>query len=269
MYKFFSSLIWAIVYALIYFIVMNASGFFVSFIYSITGYARRTNPLTCFLNLNKTSYFLAIIVSLILFILVTKVRNRKFFDFCGFKNADNKLYLYCIFLTLGLIPVITMVTIFLSLIFKSYGGTSKVLELFTHDPIMVLFLVIFIPIMEEIVFRGLILNEIISKTKNYILAILIQGALFGILHGNIVQGIYAFLLGIVLGFIAYSFHSIYPGIIMHCVFNLMGSIVMVKLANITSNAYFNSVFMYIIFLAEFICLFIAVVFLYKELVTSG
>lgn len=259
-----NSLIWSMLYVFIYFVLMNIIGIFILYVFKLTGYAQNANPLTLFLSFNKILYFVVITISIALFVMITRARNRKFLDFCGFKSTDNKLLFYCVILILGLMPVISIITSFLSSFFKSYGNTSNSLQLMTRDPIMILFMIIFIPIIEEIIFRGLILNEIISSTKNFKLAIIFQAILFGIVHGNIVQSTYAFILGLVLGAVAYFFQSIYLSIVMHCVFNLMGSIVMVKISTMTNSIYLNQIFVIIVFIIEFICLKMAISYLHKE-----
>jgi len=266
MKKIINSLIWALVYALIYFAVINIVGLLISYTFMLTGYVRNMNPLTLFLSFNKILYLFVIIISTSLFITITKARGRKFLDFCGFKKTDNKLLFYCIVLTLGLMPVVYIITNFLNLFFRSYDKTSNMLQILTIDPIMILFVVIFLPIMEEIIFRGLILNEVASSTKSFALAVIIQAFLFGVIHGNIVQGVYAFILGLVLGGVVYIFQSIYLSIIMHCVFNLMGSIIMVKISTLTKSVYLNRIFVIISFVIEFICLIIAISHLHKEVI---
>ncbi len=82
------------------------------------------------------------------------------------------------------------------------------------------------PIGEEILFRGLIqkytlifFNKLMNKIA-VICTILFQALLFGIYHGNIIQGIYAFVMGILLGFLAAKFGSLIPGIIFHIAINV-------------------------------------------------
>lgn len=53
---------------------------------------------------------------------------------------------------------------------------------------------IILPIIEEVIFRGLIFNRI-KYQYNYIAAIIISSIAFGIYHGNITQGIYATVMG--------------------------------------------------------------------------
>ncbi|MBD5096909.1 MAG: CPBP family intramembrane metalloprotease [Lachnospiraceae bacterium] len=81
------------------------------------------------------------------------------------------------------------------------------------------------PIAEEILFRGLIQKYVgkffhgIMDKGAVLCTVLFQALLFGIYHGNVVQGVYAFVLGILLGFLAVRFNSLIPGIIFHISIN--------------------------------------------------
>jgi membrane protease YdiL (CAAX protease family) len=70
------------------------------------------------------------------------------------------------------------------------------------------------PVLEEVIFRGFIFNELkknISTTK----AIGIQAFLFGLLHLNLIQGSYAFLLGLFFAYIYLWTESILGPITLH------------------------------------------------------
>lgn len=86
------------------------------------------------------------------------------------------------------------------------------------------------PLVEEIVFRGLILNYLRRAGIGLILSIVIQAVLFGVYHGNLVQGVYAAILGIVLGYLAIRYNSLAAPMFMHFCFNLFGT-VLVDLEN--------------------------------------
>ncbi|WP_072525788.1 CPBP family intramembrane glutamic endopeptidase [Clostridium sp. Marseille-P3244] len=81
------------------------------------------------------------------------------------------------------------------------------------------------PLVEEIVFRGLILKYLERAGACFIVANLIQALLFGIFHMNIVQGIYTCLLGFLLGYMAYRYDSILAPMITHALFNLFGTLI--------------------------------------------
>ena len=75
------------------------------------------------------------------------------------------------------------------------------------------------PIGEELLFRGII-QQYLSCVMNTYIAIFLQGLLFGLYHGNIIQGVYAFILGATLGFIVHKTHSVLYGIILHMTINI-------------------------------------------------
>lgn len=85
--------------------------------------------------------------------------------------------------------------------------------------VMLLAVMFAAPIGEEFLFRGLIFRYSKRCLPPWI-AIVFQALLFGVYHGNLIQGVYAFLLGIVLGLLAYKFKSVLPGIILHMVINI-------------------------------------------------
>jgi membrane protease YdiL (CAAX protease family) len=78
--------------------------------------------------------------------------------------------------------------------------------------------VIFAPICEELIFRGIILNQY-SKKYSFVLANIIQAGLFAILHLDINVFIFHFYFGIILGLVA-KYLSLYSSMIIHSLNNL-------------------------------------------------
>jgi membrane protease YdiL (CAAX protease family) len=74
------------------------------------------------------------------------------------------------------------------------------------------------PVFEEILFRGLIFGEL-RKVTQVRAALFIQAVLFGVYHLDIIQGSYAFLIGILLGYVYYRSNSILAPIIVHAAVN--------------------------------------------------
>ena len=67
----------------------------------------------------------------------------------------------------------------------------------------VILIMIVAPFLEEWIFRGAILRQLQPYGVNF--AIVTQATLFGLWHGNLYQGVFAFLLGLVLGYVAVHF----------------------------------------------------------------
>lgn len=85
--------------------------------------------------------------------------------------------------------------------------------------VMLISVFLLAPIGEELLFRGVLLGYC-KRCMPVAFAILLQGLLFGIYHNNLVQGIYAFVLGSVLGLLAHNKKSVIPGILLHSAINI-------------------------------------------------
>lgn len=91
--------------------------------------------------------------------------------------------------------------------------------------------VILAPLGEELVFRGVAFfyaGKAVSGMKNprmaFWIANCIQALLFGVYHMNLVQGLYAFFIGLALGYLCQKYHSLIPGMLAHLVFNGMSTL---------------------------------------------
>ena len=74
------------------------------------------------------------------------------------------------------------------------------------------------PILEEVVFRGLVHTRL-SKGMSRGVAVALSAIIFGLAHGNIVAFVYAGLFGVVLALLLEKTGSIIPGIFAHAAFN--------------------------------------------------
>ena len=89
---------------------------------------------------------------------------------------------------------------------------------------MFIYAVILGPVCEELVFRGVTMR-LVRRALPFWAANLMQAVLFGIFHMNWIQGIYAFVLGLVLGWICEKGGSIYFSMFFHILFNFWGTII--------------------------------------------
>lgn len=106
-----------------------------------------------------------------------------------------------------------------------YQYFSTLMEQMTRDPAtLIVIAVIFAPLFEEIVFRGIIQKGLINKGWRPRYAILISALAFGLIHGNPWQFIGAILLGSVLGLVYYKTKSLLLPILLHAFNNLCSAI---------------------------------------------
>jgi len=78
--------------------------------------------------------------------------------------------------------------------------------------------IIMAPIVEEIVFRGLVLSRLKKAMKLWV-AIIISSLIFGLLHGQLIWIIYAFALGILMAAVAERTKSVGASVVLHVAFN--------------------------------------------------
>ena len=90
--------------------------------------------------------------------------------------------------------------------------------LISNSVFMILCVCILAPIGEELIFRGLTMR-IMEKAIPWQAAMIIQAILFGIYHMNLIQGIYAALLGLIFGYVAHRYGSVIPGMLLHMAVN--------------------------------------------------
>ena len=90
-----------------------------------------------------------------------------------------------------------------------------------------LYMVICAPILEEYVFRKLIVDRTVQYGQG--VAVVLSGLMFGLFHGNLNQFAYAFLLGLFLAFLYVKTGELKVTIGLHMCINFMGAIVSVLL----------------------------------------
>lgn len=95
--------------------------------------------------------------------------------------------------------------------------------------------VILAPLAEELLFRGVTMKKA-QKIMPFMAANVLQAVLFGIYHMNWIQGVYAFVLGMILGFTAEYFHSIWASILLHAFVNGSAEVLSLLPAWVTETA---------------------------------
>lgn len=120
----------------------------------------------------------------------------------------------------GCIVLTIVLTVMAMIIPQAFTSYNVMMEQLTDNTMIfsVLYVVLIGPISEEFIFRGAILDRFYLAFPFYI-ANALQAALFGIYHGNLIQGLYAFCLGFILGLLRKKTGSIISCILTHIIFN--------------------------------------------------
>ena len=158
--------------------------------------------------LSSRQLYLSLILGIIFIPLLYK-------DYKKYKIKQNKIN-YLTVIILGII---------LSLIYNVFAYYLNFLlntSLFDNNSNLIVTLIstgLIGPIIEELMFRGIIYNELKNKYSN-MKAILITTIFFAVIHFNIIQIIYTFALGFILIFVYEKYKNIKAAIALHMASNI-------------------------------------------------
>ena len=99
----------------------------------------------------------------------------------------------------------------------------------TSAMIMFFHKVVIAPLFEEFWFRGMVLQSLRPYGNGF--AIFVSSLLFGITHANLEQFFYTTAIGIILGYVAVQTGSVITSTVMHAMFNSVGAIASLFIAN--------------------------------------
>ena len=94
-----------------------------------------------------------------------------------------------------------------------------------HGGWSILMLVVQAPVMEEVLFRGILLESVRSKHSAG-RAIVVSALMFGVIHLIPQQVVNAFVIGLILGYIYVRTESLWPVIVIHALNNAMAYVIM-------------------------------------------
>ena len=107
---------------------------------------------------------------------------------------------------------------------EEYLHLIEDLNLDLSDWLVVVLTVVLAPINEECIMRGIIFRYLKNNIP-VIASVLISAVYFGIFHLNLIQGVYAAVLGIFMAYLAHKYKSIIASMVFHAVFNGLNFII--------------------------------------------
>ncbi|CAH2214751.1 CPBP family intramembrane glutamic endopeptidase [Tepidibacter aestuarii] len=141
------------------------------------------------------------------------------------RSISKKYYIYTILIVLGLRIVFdNSIGILVDQVPVNESIEEAFNELFRYPVIAMISICVVAPIYEEIIYRGIILKGL-SRKYNDNIAVILSSLLFAVMHMNLHQGINAFLLGVVFGYLYLKTKSIYITMFAHFINNGIGIIV--------------------------------------------
>ncbi|MGM9973339.1 MAG: lysostaphin resistance A-like protein [Clostridiaceae bacterium] len=169
-----------------------------------------------------SSYINLLIITQLLFLLTPvlvyfAVTGDDFYEVLSLRRLKFKDLCLVILIALAAQPVSWFLSYLSNLFFN-----NDVADLFGSIGIypywMLLIVLAVVPaVCEELAIRGVVLHG--YKKEPLLVAAIITGGIFGMLHLNPQQFLYTFILGVLFGYLVRITHSIFSGIIAHFVFN--------------------------------------------------
>lgn len=171
--------------------------------------------------------FAYLLVPVIVFSLMLKIKGKSLKKIINFNFKRERFWVYIV-ISFFVIEFANYATIIFVKVIKLIHIKSSMPNFNCGDTALSIFLSIIsiavVPaIAEEFVFRGAILN--LLKPYGGKFAILASSLLFGLLHGNVEQSVFAFLTGLYFAYVAYKTESIVPSVIMHFLNNFSSLVI--------------------------------------------
>lgn len=156
-----------------------------------------------------------IIIPALLFLLFSKSRWSEALGFHKIRISSALMIVLFTFLVMPLTTVLNAV----SMLFTENAVASMEEEILgVAFPVMLFMIGIFGPFCEEFVFRGVIYRGYLKSGSKF-RAILLSALLFGLMHMNVNQAIYAFAIGILLALLMEATGSLWAPALCHMIFN--------------------------------------------------
>lgn len=184
--------------------------------YIVSGFVNR------FIYLETGSYNFVIIVSQATLILPTAIymawKRMNIAEAIRFKGIPISNVVLLVIFAYLISPLMQLIN-GLSMIYVKNNTATVMTEVAEKNSIFLsLFLIAFIPaVFEEMVYRGLIYNT--YRKVTVVGGVLLSGFLFGVMHGNINQFSYAFVMGLIFALVIEATDSILSTMIIHLVIN--------------------------------------------------
>ncbi len=232
MKRFFSSLGKALCYGLLFFVLQLIAVFMLSI---VSGMASALSGLFVFAaiemwiteNLVALSTILSCLFLICVLLLFFAARRKRFSRELGFAHVYAPMtalfhpfaagFGMCILATfaISVIPFPDSVTA----VYEQYAG-----QVAGGNPFwMFLATVLFAPLSEEILFRGLIYSRM-KQGMPALLAALLSALIFGVMHGTLLHLVYTVPMGLILCLFYEKYGSLWAAIALHMGFNLCGSV---------------------------------------------
>ena len=209
-----------------------------------------------------TQTFLSVAMFILPLGVILYGEHFKLSELVSFKKPNKEHFLPSVLMCVGITAFANIVTNILTSLFNSFGIPVSAPDIETPKGILG-FIVTFIAIaitpalVEELAMRGVVMGSLKRYGKGF--AIGVSAIIFGMMHGNLSQLPFAFILGLAIGFAVIKTDSIWTGVIIHFINNAISVIIDALFSKTESTqviAFINSLYFSLCILAFFVGLYL-------------
>ncbi len=229
--KIFKAVLFPLIYMGIYYLFQFLFGTFGMFIMDtirefkgLMTYTEIDKHLKAIDNILVVVIIISGVFSFLIYLGITYLRKQKIFRVCNFRKVKFQYLVIALIFGISLNIIneyflwrLLNFNIFVQVVVRYMMMTRHVTD--ANIILAILGVGIIGPIIEEIIFRGLIFNEL-KNIMPVSVVIIAQGILFGLCHFNLMQSIYAIFMGIMLGVVYAWIKNIWIPIFIHIVNNI-------------------------------------------------
>lgn len=156
-----------------------------------------------------------------------------------FNNVKPSTFLYALIFTWLSMPLTTLINAISMLFVDNTVVSLSGVMLEIPFPIMLFLMAIAPAFCEEVVFRGVVYGGYRKDGKKF-WAVILSGFMFGIMHMNLNQALYAFAIGILLALLFEATNSILATMLFHFIYNAQSCCLMYLIEAIMPGTYSNA-----------------------------
>ncbi|MFR4986817.1 MAG: lysostaphin resistance A-like protein [Lachnospirales bacterium] len=169
------------------------------------------------LNFSYQLIFIQVFVLLIFIVLYFIISKKSIKDTINIKKISSKNILLVFLISIFMQPIIMLINLMTSFFTDNVVGMQIANS--SRYPLLQLILAtaVFPPILEETIFRGILLKK--YEKYSFWYGIILTSLFFGIMHLNLNQFFYTFFMGVVISILVKITGSIFAGILCHSIVN--------------------------------------------------
>ena len=209
---------------------------------------------------------LSITIFLFPFLIVVKNSARSSKEILAFGRPNGGLFLPMVLIGIGFCAFGNIATGAISNFFSFFGIELNSPKMENPDGVfgflMVVISTAIVPaLVEEFAVRGAVLGTLRRFGDGF--AIIVSAIIFGLMHGNLVQMPFAFVVGLALGYAVVKTGSVWTGVVIHFINNFV-SILLDEFISSTGSVYFENAVGTVYYMVCLLCFFVGLLLMKKK-----